>query len=258
MNESVFPVSVKSELAFKSGLAAGAKGMKVRRVQEWLSFHGCATSIDDDYGSATTEAVSKFQRANSIKESGNVDQQTWLLLTAPLRKALVDGTGKSLPKRVASIAKQHLKIHPLELGGDNCGPWVRIYTGGRDGQDWRWCAGFVTFVLQQACVELGVKMPIAGSVSCDTLAAQARDAGLLITEKELKTNRRDWSLLGETFLFLVRRSVGDWCHVGIGLGGSPLAFSTVEGNTNDSGSANGYEVCARTRSSVSKDFICFS
>jgi hypothetical protein len=34
-------------------------------------------------------------------------------------------------------------------------------------------------------------------------------------------------------------------------------YSTVEGNTNDEGSADGYEVCQRMRSLTKKDFIRF-
>jgi hypothetical protein len=32
-------------------------------------------------------------------------------------------------------------------------------------------------------------------------------------------------------------------------------MQTIEGNTNDDGSAEGYEVCARTRSYTNMDFI---
>ena len=34
-----------------------------------------------------------------------------------------------------------------------------------------------------------------------------------------------------------------------------LSSSTIEGNTNDTGSREGVEVCARTRSYAGKDFI---
>jgi hypothetical protein len=257
MQENQFSSAVKSELSFIKNISLGTSGVSARRVQEWLSYHECATAIDGDFGTATGQAVQKFQRQNALPETGSVDQQTWSALTAPLRSALDDGVGTTLGDRLLSIAQQHLRLNPRELGGDNRGPWVRIYTGGHDGPEWRWCAGFVTFLLKQASLETNMKMPFKGSLSCDTLAAQSQDAGLFVAEKELKGGKIEWDELGKIFLFLVRRTPGDYTHVGIGLGGSEQGFNTIEGNTNDSGSPNGYEVCARIRSAASKDFIYF-
>jgi hypothetical protein len=65
---------------------------------------------------------------------------------------------KSLSDFPAAYAKQHIKNHPPEAGGDNRGPWVRSYLGWH-GKDARWCAGFVCFALEQAAFTLGVKTP---------------------------------------------------------------------------------------------------
>ena len=256
MFEKNFPASLKNEILFSKEITEGSSGMGPRRVQEWLSFHGCATSIDGKFGTATVQAVCKFQKAKAFAQTGKVDQETWDALIDPLRESVVDGSGDTLGGRIISVASNHLASRPVELGGANRGPWVRCYMEGHDGTEWLWCAGFVTFLLRQACVELGCPMPIKGSLSCDTLAAQAQSAGLFVTERELKTGQKNWTDLGEAFLFVVRRTPGDWQHTGIGHGGSADAFSTIEGNTNDVGGSNGYEVCARTRSAISKDFIC--
>ena len=53
----------------------------------------------------------------------------------------------------------------------------------------------------------------------------------------------------------LRNTATDWTHTGFAHGPSAEVFSTIEGNTNDDGSNNGYEVCARTRSLPKKDFI---
>jgi hypothetical protein len=37
----------------------------------------------------------------------------------------------------------------------------------------------------------------------------------------------------------------------------PTTFETIEGNTNDSGDREGFEVCARVRGYDSKDFVVF-
>lgn len=257
MRPEDYTAAVRSELAFADPIKLGASGQKAKRVQEWLSFHGFRTSIDGAFGTATQEAVRQFQTAKQIRATGVVDKATWDVFVEPIVAALSDASGSTLRSRVAAVARKHAKIHPVELGGDNCGPWVRIYMNGRDGPDWKWCAGFVSFVMRQACAELSVPMPVSGSLSCDTLAAQADRAGLLITESQLSRGQRQWEELGATSVFLVRRTPGDWTHTGFALGGAPTAFPTVEGNTNDEGSSNGFEVCSRTRSAGSKDFIVF-
>lgn len=255
MNPTGYGSAVKAELAFTNTIKEGAKGMPARRVQEWLGFHGFKTGIDADYGSATTTTVKKFQAAKSLPATGNVDDETWMSLTAPIHDALRDGTGTTLGERVRSIAQQHLSVHPIELGGANRGPWVRIYTGGFDGTEWAWCAGFVSSVLRQACQELGIKMPLKGSLSCDTLAAQAQAAGLFVAEKDLASHKVQWADLGKSYIFLIRRTPGDWTHTGLGIGGLAGSFDTVEGNSNNEGSSDGYEVCSLSRSAPKKDFI---
>ena len=47
-------------------------------------------------------------------------------------------------------------------------------------------------------------------------------------------------------------------HTGIIASAGPDTLQTIEGNTNDDGSAEGYEVCARTRGYTNMDFIVFA
>ena len=54
---------------------------------------------------------------------------------------------------------------------------------------------------------------------------------------------------------LVRRTPSDWVHVGIVLRADQESMRTIEGNTNDSGSPDGFEVCERTRNYAGKDFV---
>ena len=63
------------------------------------------------------------------------------------------------------------------------------------------------------------------------------------------------SQLGPGSVFLVRRTPLDWVHTGIIVAASPESFQTIEGNTNDTGSREGYEVCARVRGYAGKDFV---
>lgn len=255
MNPNKYPPAVNDELAYPGALSVGSKGVGVKRVQEWLSYHGFATAIDSDFGSATAAALSAFQQKKKISLNSTVDDVTWKDLIEPIVNALEDGTGAQLDDRITSIAKNHLSMEPREFGGDNRGPWVRIYTGGHEGTEWKWCAGFVTFIMRQACIELDTPMPVAGSLSCDTLAAQAKEKQRLVTSENVVANGAAWQGLGGAYIFLVRNGAGDWRHTGFGFRGPTGAFGTIEGNTNDNGTDNGFEVCARMRAAAGKDFV---
>ena len=253
-----YPAYVQRELAMGSAPQLGSRGSDVRRVQEWLGLHGCATGIDADFGLATQSALEKFQRQARLTETGKVDAATWDALVAPMRRAL------AVPKLAASatlaattlkFAQLHLAQHPREVGGDNCGPWVRLYMSGTQGPAHYWCAGFVTFVLRQACIALDRPMPLPGSQSCDSLAYQARERGLFVAGSAIANGSASWAELRPAAIFLVRNTATDWTHTGFAHGASAEVFFTIEGNTNDDGSNNGYEVCARTRSLPKKDFI---
>ena len=250
------PSSVSSELAFSSNIQTGATGMRARRVQEWLTFHGHGTPIDADFGPATKTALKAFQASVGVTANGIVNRATWDALTAPLVRvcSATVPSNASRDAAVLRIAKAHLAVHPIELGGENCGPWVRAYCGS-DGEDMKWCAGFVTFVLKQACSLSGHPMPVSGSVSCDTLAAQAKANGNFVRGKDLTDGTIGWDDLGKCQVFLVRRTASDWIHTGFSFEGAAEVFKTIEGNTDHNGSSNGFEVAARTRSIKKKDFI---
>ncbi len=198
-----------------------------------------------------------FQHRKGLPESGRVNRDTWEALVEPMQRA-VDVTvraGSGLDSAVHAVAMAHLREHPIELGGDNRGPRVRLYTGGNDGSGWLRCASFVSFVVAQAAALTGTAMPIKGSPSCDTLAAQARERGRFVPGTALSNGNSAWPDLGRCSIFLVRRTSTDWTHTGLAFDGEADTFSTIEGNTNDDGSRNGYEVCRRMRSVSRKDFI---
>lgn len=253
-----YPAYVSRELEFATTIRRGERGMRVKRAQEWLGIHGCSTPIDSDFGDATKRTVEEFQRRKGLGVTGAVDRATWDALIEPMTKALAPTAAlSSMSSSVLRVAKQHLAQHPVEAGGDNRGPWVRIYCNGNDGPDWRWCAGFVTFIVRQACLASAQVTPFPGSVSCDSLAHQARTNGLFVKGADLESGAVDWDELGSCQVFLSRRTPTDWVHTGFSFDGEGTTFATIEGNTNDSGSANGFEACRRTRSVASKDFIRF-
>jgi hypothetical protein len=242
---------MNEELSIASEPGYGSKGPDVRRVQEWLNLHGYGLSIDGQFGRVTEDGVKRFQKAKRIRQTGRVDKKTFGALVAPMVAVLHTPVKKPKSLGVAMLmyAKTHLAEHPVEVGGPNRGPWVRLYMDGNEGDQWAWCAGFATFVLKQACALMGVPSPLAGSFSCDELAKQAKGKGIFLDEQRAPHELRPGSL------FLVRKSATDWTHTGIVAEVHPEFFRTIEGNTNDDGVREGYEVCTLTRAYASKDFV---
>lgn len=249
------PGYVKKEIMPpKSVIKSGSRGMNVRRVQEWLQYHKFSTAIDGDFGPATAACVRDFQSANDLRGTGSVNKDTWNALVDPMQKSLQQPRIKSKDSAVStilSIAKQHLVQKPIEIGGPNRGPWVRLYCGGNDGPEWAWCAGFVTLIMQQGYFYRSEKVPLAGSVSCDILATQAKSAGLFVSGRKISNGTVSWDEFGGSCLFLLRRTDTDWIHTGFAttadVTGKGVVFKTIEGNTNNNGSREGFEATARTR-----------
>lgn len=236
-----------SDLQLEKPLKKGSKQSQVKLIQEWLCLHHRHISIDGDFGPATESAVKDFQQSSGLKVTGMVDDATFKRLVAPMTAALeiIPANGYSLGQLVVVYAKQHLEQHPLEIGGQNRGPWVRLYMNGNEGQPWAWCAGFACFCLKQACETLKHELPIRPSFSCDAIAFSAESKGRLVDYNDAEPGS----------FFLVRNTPGDWIHTGIVIRKNVDTFTTIEGNTNDDGNREGYEVCARIRGIKKMDFI---
>ena len=249
---------IRKEIELHETLQHGARNIAVKRAQEWLNLHGHNIAMDRDFGDVTEAAVRAFQRERNLSESGRIDRKTYAELVAPMQAVLqpIDPGEADFTTVALNYARAHLLQHPLEVGGQNCGPWVRLYARGNEGRSWPWCAHFVTFIMRQAAETLGVDSPIKGSGSCDTLTAQAREADRFIPGRELNKNKA--SVLRTGGLFLIRRTSTDWVHTGFLTRMEPKFFHTVEGNTNDEGSREGFEVCRRTRGYRKMDFVALS
>ncbi|MEZ5401527.1 MAG: peptidoglycan-binding protein [Bryobacteraceae bacterium] len=231
----------------------GDRNKSVRLAQEWLTYHGFATGVDGDFGAGTEFSVTSFQKKKGLAVTGVVDAPTQEALLAPMDavQAPIAAGSKTLPEVYLAYARQHLRAHPIEIGGANRGPWVRLYMNGRDGAEWLWCAGFVTWVLRQACQTLGVPMPHPYAFSCDTLAITARSKGLLLPVN--KTGEIGQVRPG--YMVVFRRAPNDWSHIGVVESIEGEAMITIEGNTDHSGSRNGYEVCRQRRRITGRDYL---
>lgn len=240
-----------------SGTSAAQK-KAVRRVQEWLNIHDFVTAIDGGFGDSTAEQLGKFQRARSRQPSGELDEETWALLTAPMRRALATidhGGSSSLEEAVVRVARQHIGESPVEVGGNNCGPWTRLYMKGSEGFDQKWCAGFVCFVVAQAARDLNVPVPFKRQVGVDELVKDAKTDGRFIAEGTLPDAISRRSKLRPGYIFVVRNSPNDWVHTGLVLGLNDQTFDTLEGNTGGDNGTDGANARQSNRPYRGKDLL---
>ncbi len=236
-------------------IQSGNTGRSINKlIQEWLNINGFLTMIDGQFGPATEAAVKSFQSKKGLPVTGKVSPATFEKMVSPMRNVmnLKPNINISLRDNLAKYAKSYLSEHPIEIGGQNSGPWVRYFMDGNQGDNYPWCAGFVTYLLRQAGKDLNCSCPITRTYSCDILGEKARGSNTLI-----KGTSGDLSKVKPGHIFLVRKTNTDWSHTGFVIEMYPTYCVTIEGNTNDEGSREGYEVCKRTRSFGSLDFIIY-
>jgi hypothetical protein len=249
-------------------LRRGGRGDNVRLVQEWLCLHEFGVMIDGQFGYATEQAVKDFQGSTGVLPvTGEVDPQTFAQLTRPMGEAMrrIDPpSGATFGQMTAAFALQHLRNHAREVGGQNRGPWVRLYLHGdqrpRDpqlpaGAD-AWCAGFVSTMLAQAANALETAPPLEYHTNCTRLGEEARKQGRLIPGERAI---RDLSKVPTGSLLLLRHkgSKSRWHHTGVVTQALPKFARTIEGNSAYSTDDNpsGHAVVRQMRSYGNLDFV---
>lgn len=216
--------------------------MTVKEMQEWLCLHGLSVKIDGIDGPATQAALREFQRMNWITD----------LTPEHLAKPLLDAVDVTalraavFAEAVVKVASHYLKFRPREVGGQNRGPWVRHFMRGKEGVDYPWCCGSVSVLLAKADTVCAGN-PFTYTMSCDNLAAQAYSHNRL-------TENHQGLRPGSLFLLRGKKS-GDWVHTGVVTAFNADHYTTIEGNSNDEGSREGHEMCARIRAYNNVDFV---
>lgn len=253
---SYLPSHLKKELDIDLPIGPGGPKALAKLVQERLYLGGYKLAVDGDFGPATAEQLKNFQQKSGLASTGKYGSAEHDALTAPFCRAIkpLSAKNKSLGELVVGVARQHVAQKPIEVGGDNRGPWVRMYMDGNEGEEWKWCAGFCFFAILQACELLAVASPMKKTFTVDTIVDRAKAAGQFLGEQQAKSPAGRGKILPGS-LFVVRASATHWSHVGIVAETGADAFTTLEGNTNDDGSANGFEAIERVRGYKGKDFV---
>ena len=248
----------QQELLFNDILKKGSQGIDVRRVQEWLCLNASrypnvalATALDGSFGLATVRAVKNFQGVHKLPKTGIVTDGLFARLSVPLLTAFQTKSAvNDVRKAVLQLAGAHLKQRSAEIqtsDGQNIGPWVRSYCDGFDGPLFKWCAGFVQTVLDQAASGYGRSFTaiMPHTLSCDTIARNAIETGRLTKSAVLRKTAR---LIRPGDVFLLRNPDNDdWFHTGFITAVTGDVIETLEGNTDLKGGSNGTAVFTRVR-----------
>ena len=248
----------QQELHFTATLQNGSSGTSVRRVQEWLCLNALrfpaatlTTNLDSEFGPATERALKNFQALLKIPKTGVVTPDLFASLSEPLAIAFqTQPTAPDIRKAVIQVAQAHLKQRSAELQTDdaqNIGPWVRSYCDGLDGSAFKWCAGFLQSILDQAASAAGRPFTaiMIKTLSCDELAENGLQTGRLTKSADLRKNPK---LIRPGDVFLLRNPVNnDWFHTGLITSVSGDVVETIEGNTDSKGGSNGTSVFTRVR-----------
>ena len=150
-------------------LKKGDQGPQVRELQKLLVNRGYGVDITGIFGSQTYRAVRAFQSQNmdqhgqSLVVDGKVGPLTWWSLTHPKPVILtpsivkygvmppVEAGGSIMGRAALQSAIGELNAGAREVGGNNCGRWVKKYlapAGLEEGNSW--CASFVSWCYLQA------------------------------------------------------------------------------------------------------------
>lgn len=234
-------MTLPPHLTLPVGLHIGSKGPAVKLLQEWLNFHGETVAIDGDFGPKTATALDLWRRDFDHDTNGPLTALDCDRLTMPMTNALA--AADKFQDSIVDIARGYLEEGTREIGGNNRGPWVRLFTGGLDGDGYLWCGYFARHVARQAGHPWAERI----SPSCDvTVANAAKDGRLRATLRPE---------VGDLFLRYRGDQTRDYYHVGIVTAADTKGFATIEGNSNTDGSANGDRVVALSRGYARTVFV---
>tara|TARA_R110000868_G_scaffold52171_6_gene165034 strand:+ start:21865 stop:22320 length:456 start_codon:yes stop_codon:yes gene_type:complete len=140
---------------------------------------------------------------------------------------------------MSALGKKTLAIAITQIGAEevprnsNAGPAVEKYLKSVGlGKGYAWCMAFVYWCTKEASTSLGVVNPLFKTAG--VLAMYNNKRSLVVTDPQP----------GDIFIMDFGKGQG---HTGIVEKVETNIIHTIEGNTNDDGSREGYKVCRRQR-----------
>jgi len=212
------------------------------------------------FGPKTTSAVKQFQathrdhRGNPLEMDGKIGSITWEALFGPNTISNSIEAESELLKQAIMVARQQVGTME-EPPGSNKGPMVNAFLESVDCPPGSfWCAAFVYWCFRNAANSLNQQTPVFKTGGC--LMHWNNTKGKKITAKEAKA-APDLVKPGQIFIIDHGNGFG---HTGLIEKVNGGFISTIEGNSNPSGSSNGIGVFELERkiARISKGFIDYS
>lgn len=140
---------------------------------------------------------------------------------------------------MSKLSEKALQIAITQIGvqeipkNSNAGPAVEKYLKSVGlGKGYAWCMAFVYWSVKAASLELNIENPLA------------KTAGVMAMYNKMTAIRVTVPKPGDIMILDYGKGLG---HTGIVEKVIGKDIHTIEGNTNDEGSREGYEVCRRVR-----------
>jgi len=236
----------------------------VKAIQKQLNAKGCGpVDVDGDFGKNTISAVKLFQTRNSdakgnpLEADGRIGAITWATLFGGNQVPVANVGATDLLKKTLEVAASQIGVVE-QPPFSNRGPEIDIYlrTVGLNpvGQHYSWCMAYVYWCFNEAAKSLGIKNPLVKTAGCLN-----QWNGSKCPKIKMADAVNDPSLVKPGFIFIIDHGQGNG-HTGIVESVNGGLITTLEGNTNNDGSANGYGVLRLNRkiSKITKGFLDYS
>lgn len=237
----------------------------VRAVQNQLNAMGCGpVVVDGDFGNQTFQAVKLFQTRNTdqngnpLLADGKIGAVTWAVLFGADSVVVTDTSTSALLTTVLQVAVSQIGV--IEKPAfSNRGPQVDEYlrsVGLNPAADsYPWCAAFVYWCFNTAAAQLGRSNPLYKTAG--VLDHWRHAKGTLLLKDDAVANP---AKIKPGFIFIIDHGGGNG-HTGLVESVNGGFITTIEGNTNNNGSRNGYGVLRLTNrkiNTITKGFIDYS
>lgn len=237
----------------------------VTAIQDQLNVTGCPVIVNGIFDDQTVSAVKLFQTRHAdvagtpLKADGKIGPITWAVLFGAVNMPVNHEAPSQLLMKTLAVAASQIGVIEIPPGS-NRGPQVDVYlrTVGLNpvGQHYSWCAAFVYWCFQQSSNELNLpKNPLVKTAGC--LEHWRRATCTKITKQAAI---KDPSLLKPGVIFIIDHGNGAG-HTGLVESSQGGLLTTIEGNTNQQLSSNGYGVFRLNRrkiGDITKGFLDYS
>ena len=183
------------------------------------------------------QKIKAVQSKLNLVADGDAGPKTWAAIYSRIVGSSTITSSASIPERLVELAKKEVGVreHPRNT---NRGKRVQEFQNATwlDGTGWAWCAAFICWLCREAGVKDSVRPKTAGAWDFERWARKAiSPVNLYKPASKTKIQAGDILVFSQSHIGLASHSQG------------VKSVSTIEGNTDASGSREGGGVYARSR-----------